>query len=66
MRVAAHYDDIIRHYGSADGLPQASVNAILQRQDGYLWLGTYGGLTRFDGSRFTVFRSRAKQGAHYT
>ena len=62
MRVAAHYDDIIRHYGSADGLPQASVNAILQRQDGYLWLGTYGGLTRFDGSRFTVFRSLAKQG----
>lgn len=40
-----------------DGLPQNSVNAILQTRDGYLWLGTFGGLARFDGVRFTVFNS---------
>ncbi len=62
LRIAAHYDDNIRHYGSVDGLPQNSVNAIVQSQDGYLWLGTYGGLTRFDGTRFTLFRSLAQQG----
>lgn len=60
--IAAHYADNIRHYGSADGLPQNSVNAIVQSQAGYLWLGTYGGLTRFDGTRFTLFRSLAQQG----
>src|SRR5688572_12839259 len=36
-----------------DGLPQSSVTAITQTQDGYLWLGTFGGLARFDGVRFT-------------
>jgi len=38
-----------------DGLPQNSVNAICQTRDGYLWLGTWGGLARFDGVRFTIF-----------
>ena len=37
------------------GLPQNSVQAILQAQDGYLWLTTFDGLVRFDGVRFTVF-----------
>jgi ligand-binding sensor domain-containing protein/signal transduction histidine kinase/ActR/RegA family two-component response regulator len=37
------------------GLPQNSVSAICQTRDGYLWLGTYSGLVRFDGVRFTVF-----------
>ena len=60
--ISPHYSDNIRHYGSEDGLPQNSVNAIVQSQDGYLWLGTYGGLTRFDGTRFTLFRSLAQQG----
>ena len=29
-----------------EGLPQSSVTAILQDADGYLWLGTFGGLAR--------------------
>lgn len=37
-----------------DGLPQNSVNAIVQTQDGYLWLATFGGLAQFDGARFTT------------
>ncbi len=38
-----------------DGLPQNSITAILQTSDGYLWLGTPGGLVRFDGTRFVVY-----------
>ncbi len=38
-----------------DGLPQDAVLAVTQTRDGYLWLGTTGGLVRFDGVRFTVF-----------
>lgn len=38
-----------------DGLPQNGIQTIAQTRDGYLWLGTPGGLVRFDGVRFTVF-----------
>ena len=38
-----------------DGLPQNSINDIIQTRDGYLWLATFGGLVRFDGMTFTVF-----------
>jgi ligand-binding sensor domain-containing protein len=38
-----------------DGLPQSSVLSIVQTRDGYLWLGTAGGLVRFDGVQFKVF-----------
>jgi PAS domain S-box-containing protein len=37
------------------GLQSNSVWAITQTTDGYLWLGTYNGLIRFDGLRFTLF-----------
>jgi ligand-binding sensor domain-containing protein/signal transduction histidine kinase len=36
------------------GLPQASVYAITQTHDGFLWLGTQTGLVRFDGVRFNT------------
>ncbi|HEX4948236.1 MAG TPA: two-component regulator propeller domain-containing protein, partial [Blastocatellia bacterium] len=38
-----------------NGLPQNSINDILQTRDGYLWLTTNNGLVRFDGARFVVF-----------
>jgi ligand-binding sensor domain-containing protein/signal transduction histidine kinase len=46
---------VCRAWGTEAGLPQNTVNAITQTRDGYLWLGTQGGLARFDGVRFTVF-----------
>jgi diguanylate cyclase (GGDEF)-like protein len=45
----------VEHYSTENGLPQSSVLAMVQTQDGYLWLGTYEGLARFDGLTFTVF-----------
>ena len=46
-----------RHYGYDEGLPQVSVNTILRTHDGFLWLGTFGGLVRFDGREFRTFHS---------
>lgn len=37
------------------GLPQNSVLCLAHARDGYLWIGTYEGLCRFDGRRFTVY-----------
>ncbi len=42
-------------WANAQGLPQATVYAMAQGQDGYLWLGTEEGLVRFDGTRFVAF-----------
>lgn len=45
-----------RHVWQAvDGLPEQTVQAFAQTSDGYLWIGTTGGLVRFDGAHFTLF-----------
>ncbi|MGC9944099.1 MAG: two-component regulator propeller domain-containing protein, partial [Verrucomicrobiota bacterium] len=46
---------VIRAWNAQAGLPQNTVNAIAQTQNGYLWLATQEGLARFDGVRFTTF-----------
>ena len=38
-----------------EGLPQNTVQAILQTHDGYLWLGTEEGVVRFNGASFETF-----------
>ncbi|WP_376696661.1 diguanylate cyclase [Wenzhouxiangella sp. EGI_FJ10305] len=38
-----------------EGLPQISVEALVQGPEGYIWVGTQAGVARFDGVRFTVF-----------
>jgi signal transduction histidine kinase/ligand-binding sensor domain-containing protein len=45
----------ITRWTTEQGLPQNRVTAITQTPDGYLWLGTWFGLVRFDGARFVVF-----------
>jgi ligand-binding sensor domain-containing protein len=40
------------------GLPDDEVNAIAQTPNGFLWVGTDGGLARFDGEHFTQIRLR--------
>ncbi len=53
-----------RSWQADSGLPQNSVLAIAQTQDGYVWLGTEAGLVRFDGVRFTLFDQHAIPGLH--
>jgi signal transduction histidine kinase/ligand-binding sensor domain-containing protein len=40
-----------------NGLPQNTVTAVLQTHEGYIWIGTYNGLARFDGVRFVCYDS---------
>lgn len=46
-----------QEWRAEQGLPQSSVQAIIQDKDGYLWLGTQEGLARFDGVRFVPYRA---------
>lgn len=44
----------LRHFDNSNGLPQNSVNAIIQDKYGYIWLTTENGFVRFDGEKFQV------------
>jgi signal transduction histidine kinase/ligand-binding sensor domain-containing protein len=50
-----YFIDVTTGEKGEQGLPNSSVTAIAQTPDGYLWVGTYDGLARFDGERFTKF-----------
>jgi ligand-binding sensor domain-containing protein len=45
----------LEFWRETNGLPQSTVRSIVQTKDGYLWLGTRGGVVRFDGVRFTTY-----------
>lgn len=42
-----------------DDVPAHLTTALAQDRDGFLWLGTQGGLVRYDGYRFRVFKPAA-------
>ena len=46
----------VRVYTTGEGLAGNEVNAILQDSRGFLWIGTQGGLVRYDGYQFRVYR----------
>ncbi|MCX8155222.1 MAG: ATP-binding protein [Verrucomicrobiae bacterium] len=46
-----------RHWGIAHGLPHATVRAVQQTTDGYLWTATEYGAARFNGERFSAFNA---------
>lgn len=46
-----------RNVGAEVGLIAPAVTAAVQTADGYLWVGTQGGLARFDGVRPWMFRT---------
>jgi signal transduction histidine kinase/ligand-binding sensor domain-containing protein len=52
---AATADYLVDVWDTEHNLPSSTVTAIIQTPDGYLWIGTYNGLARFDGVRFVTF-----------
>ncbi|MBP5401982.1 MAG: HD domain-containing protein [Treponema sp.] len=45
-------DYVMRSWSAEDGLPGNAITDIVQNDDGYIFIGTYGGLVRFDGVEF--------------
>lgn len=43
------------HLTLSDGLPHSSVSSILQDSNGFMWIGTQSGLSRYDGYNFTTY-----------
>lgn len=49
-------DFYFERLGSERGLAQNTVNALAQDAQGFVWVGTQGGLHRYDGQRYTSYR----------
>jgi PAS domain S-box-containing protein len=53
-------------WGPESGISDGNGMAIAQSRDGYLWLGAFGGLFRFDGVTFTAFDKNNAPGMKQT
>lgn len=45
-------------YSTEEGLPQSQVSSMVQDSMGYMWVGTLGGLARFNGEDFVTFSTK--------
>jgi ligand-binding sensor domain-containing protein/AraC-like DNA-binding protein len=46
---------LLRTWTVQSGLPLNTITALIQTENGYIWVGTRAGLSRFDGVRFKTF-----------
>jgi ligand-binding sensor domain-containing protein/signal transduction histidine kinase len=56
QRWGALADIVFKHLSVEQGLPHTSVTALLEDRNGFIWVGTQGGLARWDGYRFRVYQ----------
>ncbi|WP_046758332.1 ligand-binding sensor domain-containing protein [Kordia jejudonensis] len=64
--ISSAQNNQLRAYTLKDGLPQSQVNAIVQDDFGYLWIGTQGGgIVRFDGLSFTNWKEKNGLASNY-
>ena len=52
---ADHQPYVTTIYNERNGLPTGEANVVYQTTDHYVWIGSYGGLVRYDGSNFRNF-----------
>lgn len=57
LPVCAGTEYSIRHYDNNDGLSHWRTSGILQDTTGMMWIATWNGLNRFDGTDFTTFKA---------
>ncbi|MEY4884935.1 MAG: hypothetical protein RL151_244, partial [Bacteroidota bacterium] len=48
----------VNRFGISQGLSHNSVRSVIQDHHGFIWMGTYDGLNRYDGREFRIFRNR--------
>lgn len=49
-----------KHYTTDEGLSQNMVDCIMKDSRGFIWVGTWNGLNRFDGYNFTVYKENSQ------
>ena len=51
--IPSDYRQIV--FDQESGLGSSEVNCVFQSKSGYIWIGTEGGLYRYDGSSFSLY-----------
>ncbi len=46
----------VQIYNNQNGMISSEAHAIAETEDGYIWIGSYAGLTRYDGTSFTFMK----------
>ncbi len=52
-----------QHFGVEEGLPQSYISGIIQDDDGFIWLATQDGFSRYDGRGFKTIHYDPKDSA---
>ena len=52
-------DYVSKTWTTEDGLPGMTITTLMQDKTGYIWIGTYDGLVRFDGVEFVTYSRSA-------
>jgi signal transduction histidine kinase/ligand-binding sensor domain-containing protein/DNA-binding response OmpR family regulator len=68
LTLSVYGQDIFRfeRIGSEQGLSQNTAFSILFDSKGFMWIGTYNGLNRYDGYEFKIYRSNSENGSNFT
>lgn len=48
----------ITHFSPEDGLPHNSVLSMIKDREGFMWFGTWDGISRYDGNDFLTYKSK--------
>ena len=58
--VASESNYSFSNFSPSDGLVHKTINCMMQDRDGFLWIGTSNGVSRFDGYSFRNFKHNSK------
>ncbi len=56
------YYPVLKKYNTADGLASYNVKKIIQDHNGFIWIATQGGLSRFDSRSFVTYTRNSSPG----
>ena len=54
---AQMFNPEFEHFNIEQGLPHSTVNSIVNDSYGYIWIGTEGGIARYDSRSFKIYQS---------
>lgn len=60
LRAAENAPYVVTVYNDRNGLPTGEANTVIQTKDGYIWIGSYGGLIRYDATSFRNYSTEGK------